>query len=47
MMIHCREHGWFERIPSEFAEGFVCPYESNAVNYPYLKEGACKWCSMP
>ena len=30
MMIHCREHGWFERIPSEFAEGFVCPYESNA-----------------
>ena len=31
MMIHCREHGWFERIPSEFAEGFVCPYESNAI----------------
>ena len=31
MMIHCREHGWFERIPSEFAEGFVCPYESNAM----------------
>ena len=31
MKIHCSEHGWFERVPMEFAQGFVCPYESNAM----------------
>ena len=31
MKIHCREHGWFWRIPMEFGQGFVCPFESNAM----------------
>ena len=31
MKIHCREHDWFWRIPMEFGQGFVCPFESNAM----------------
>ena len=39
MRIHCREHGWFMRKPVEFGEGFVCPYESNAMrnNFEWQK----------
>ena len=39
MKIHCREHGWFTRKPIEFGEGFVCPYETNAMknNFEWRK----------
>ena len=48
VMMYCEKHGWFERIPTEFGLGFVCPYEGSSliINPEWNKRAFFEKCKM-